>query len=129
MANTIKAFVKLDWLLGAVQRPRIPGTTYEVETTSELSPTNVQLVGTTHEVVAAGDVTDDALVVIENTHATAVVSVGGDDTGVFVPWLSIAPGDPPAILPRAESLAGTYLKSDTAATPVVVHLFKVVAPP
>jgi hypothetical protein len=99
----------------------------ETETTSELNTENVQVVGTTHEAIAAGDVTDDAAALIENLHATATVSVGGDDTGSFVPWFTIPPGEK-AYLPRLESLAGTYLLSSAVSTPVSVTLVKIVAP-
>lgn len=101
---------------------------YSIVTTSEIYSDNTQIVGTTHEVVSAGDVTDDAVLIVENLHATALVRIGGDDTGVFVPWISIPANGPVAILPRASALANTYLISSVASTPIRVTLLKIVAP-
>jgi hypothetical protein len=127
MTNKIKMAMRLQfWRDNAVVK-NPPLKEVETETTSELNTENVQIVGTTHEVIAAGDVTDAAACRIENLHATAIVSVGGDDTGSFVKWFDIPPGEV-AFLPRVGALASTYLDSDTASTPVSVTLIKIVAP-
>jgi hypothetical protein len=127
MANTIKMAMRLQFVRDNVTIVNPPLKEVSTVTTSELRTDNVQIVGTTHEVIAAGDVTDAAACRIENLHATAVVSVGGDDTGSFVKWFDIPPGEV-AFLPRVGALASTYLDSDTASTPVSVTLIKIVAP-
>jgi hypothetical protein len=127
MANTLKMAMRLQFSRAGVIVKNPPLKEVETETTSELNTENVQIVGTTHEVIAAGDVTDAAACRIENLHATAIVSVGGDDTGTFVKWFDIPPGEV-AYLPRVGTLATTYLDSDTASTPVSVTLVKIVAP-
>jgi hypothetical protein len=127
MANTIKLAMRLQFWRGNVVVKNPPLKEVETETTSELNTDNVQIVGTTHEVIAAGDVTDSAACRIENLHATAIVSVGGDDTGAFVKWFDVPPGEV-AFLPRVGALASTYLESDTVSTPVSVTLIKIVAP-
>jgi len=128
MANEIRTAFKFDLWRANVNVRSSPQKQVSVETTSELYSDNTQSVGTTHEAVAAGDVTDDAMLIVENLHATATVEIGGDSGGSFVSWLTIPPGYPAAVLPVASSLASTYLKSDTAATPVRVTLCKIVAP-
>jgi hypothetical protein len=128
MANEIRLVDRTEFARGSVlSRPARPQQ-YAIATTSELVSDAVQVVGTTHEAIEPGDVTDSAFCRIENLSATAVVTVGGDASTVFVPWFSIPPGGPPATLPIVESLSDTYLKSDTASTPVRVTLIKVVAP-
>jgi len=125
MANTIRTNFKFEFLKGTTVYKQVPNQKSEVSTTSDLSPIGEQIVGTTHELVAAGDVTDTALMIITNLHATATVSVGGDAAGSFVKWFDIAPGDPPAVLPRVGTLASTYLKSSAASTAVGVTLVKI----
>ena len=125
MSNTIRTNLKLEYLQGTALYKQIPNRTYEVDTASDLSPIGEQIVGTTHELVAVGDVTDTAMMIITNLHATATVSVGGDAAGSFVKWFDIAPGDPPAVLPRVGTLASTYLKSSSASTTVGVTLMKI----
>lgn len=128
MSNQIRVSTQLQVFRDSVlvRQSNLKNTT--VDTTSELYSDNTQLVGTTHELMAAGDVTDDAFVMVENLSSTATVEVGGDDSAVFVSWISIPPGYPPAILPTASSLAATYLKSSEASTSVRVTLVKIVAP-
>lgn len=128
MTNQVKIATKFDLLRASVNVRNSPLKQIEVETTSELFSDNTQVVGTTHETVAAGDVTDDAMMIVENLHATATVEIGGDATGSFVSWVTIPPGYPPAVIPVVSSLASTYLKSDTASTPIRVTLVKIVAP-
>jgi hypothetical protein len=125
VSNKIRINLKFEFLQGSTLYKQIPNRTYEVETTSDLAPISEQVVGTTHELVAAGDVADTALMIITNLHATATVSVGGDAAGSFVKWFDIAPGDPPAVLPRVGALASTYLKSSAASTIVGVTLVKI----
>jgi hypothetical protein len=125
MANSIKVSSKLERLRGSVAVQSPPLTQVTVATTSELATDNVQIVGTTHELVDAGDVTDDAYMEVENLHATALVQIGGDDGGSFVPWCDIPAGYPPARFPIVASLAATYLQSSVAATPVRVTLVKI----
>jgi hypothetical protein len=125
MANTIRTNFKFEFLKGTTVYKQVPNQKSEVSTTSDLSPIGEQVVGTTHELVAAGDVTDTALMIITNLHATATISVGGDAAGSFVKWFDIAPGDPPAVLPRVGTLASTYLKSSAASTAVGVTLVKI----
>ena len=125
MANTIRTNFKFEFLKETVLYKQVPNQKSEVSTTSDLSPIGEQVVGTTHELVAAGDVTDTALMIITNLHATATISVGGDAAGSFVKWFDIAPGDPPAVLPRVGALASTYLKSSAASTTVGVTLVKI----
>ena len=127
MSNTIRMAMRLQFVRDNVTILNPPLKEVSTTTTSELRTDNVQVVGTTHELIAAGDVTDAAACRIENLHATAIVSVGGDDTGAFVKWFDIPPGEV-AYLPRVGALASTYLDSDTASTPVSVALLKVVAP-
>lgn len=128
MTNQIRISEKFEYSRDNQIRKQVPQQSYTIETTSELAPITEQLVGTTHELIAVGDVTDTAFCRIEVLHATAVVSVGHDASGSFVPWFSLKRGDPPAIMPRVSTLAATYLKSDTASTPVGVTLVKIVAP-
>lgn len=125
MSNTIRTNFKLEYLQGTALYKQVPNRTYEVTTTSDLSPVGEQVVGTTHELVAVGDVTDTAMMIITNLHATATVSVGGDAAGAFVKWFDIAPGDPPAVIPRVGTLASTYLKSSAVSTTVGVTLMKI----
>ena len=125
MTNSIKVTSKLERFRDnvAVSIGALSQTT--ISTTSELATDNIQIVGTTHEVIAAGDVTDDAYLEVENLHATALVQIGGDAAGSFVPWCDIPAGSCTARFPIASSLAGTYLKSDTASTPIRVQLVKI----
>ena len=129
MTNTIKTSVKLEWLEGSTLARQIPSKTFSVETISDVLSDNTQIFGTTHEAIAVGDVTDDAFVMVANLHATALVQIGIDDTGVFVPVIDIPALGPPAILPMASTLAATYLKSSVASTPVRVTMIKVQAAP
>ncbi len=129
MANVIRITVKKEWFEGSTLRKQDPLKAYSIATTSDvLDFEKTQVVGTSHEAIDAGDVTDDAYAQIENVHATAVIQVGIDDAATFVPIIDINPGDPPAVIPRASSLAGLYLESDTASTPVRITLVKIVAP-
>lgn len=128
MANAIKTTLRVEYLESSAIVRSIPMRAFEVETTSNVLSDATQLVGTTHEVVAAGDVTDDAMVIVENLHATALVQIGGDASTVFVPWVDVPAGGPPAILPIASALGDTYLQSSVASTPVRVTIIKVVAP-
>lgn len=126
MANAVKTSIKREWIEGtSVVRPG-QLKAYEIATTSDLISETTQVVGTTHELVALGDITDDAYCEIHNPHATAVVSIGHDVAAAFVALIDIPPGYPPAIIPRVATLATTYLKSDTASTPVRVTLVKIV---
>lgn len=125
MANTIRTNFKFEFLKETTLYKQVPNQKSEVSTTSSLAPIGEQVVGTTHEVVAVGDVTDTAMLVVTNMHASATVSVGGDNAGTFVKWFDIAPGDPPAVLPRVGTLASTYLKSSAASTTVGVTLVKI----
>lgn len=124
MANEVKFMSRLQFWRESVNVKNPPSKEVSVTTTSQLKLESVQVVGTTHELIAAGDVTDSAMVQVENLHATAIVSVGHDSTGSFVTWFTIPPGEK-AHLPRLSSLAGTYLKSDTASTSVEVTLIKI----
>jgi hypothetical protein len=128
MVNAVRVTQKREWLEGsAVKRPG-QLSQISIETTSDLIDEKTQIVGTTHEAIALGDVTDDAYLEVSNPHATAVIQIGIDDTGVFVPLIDIPPGYPAAVIPLASSLAGTYLKSDTASTPIRITLIKIVEP-
>lgn len=126
MANTIKTWHKREWLEAGVVARTGPLKSYEISTTSDMIDEKTQIVGTTHELISVLDITDDAYVEIHNPHATAIVSIGHDVAAAFVGLIDIPPGYPPAILPRASTLATTYLKSDTASTPVRVTLIKIV---
>lgn len=126
MANTLKISHKRQWLESSVVVQPGQLKEYSISTTSDLISEVTQIVGTTHEVVAVGDITDDAYMEVHNPHATALVQIGVDDTGVFVPLIDIPAGYPPARIPRASTLAATYLKSDTASTSVRVTLVKIV---
>lgn len=125
MANTVKVTTKVEFFDDSVLARQIPLKTISTATTSDIVSDNTQIVGTTHELIAVGDVTDDAIVRIENLHDTAIVSVGHDVAASFVGLIDIPPGEV-AILPRASTLATTYLDSDTASTPVRVTMFKIV---
>jgi hypothetical protein len=128
MSNTLRISQKREWIeSGSVARPG-QLRPVSIVTTSDLIDEKTQIVGTTHEVIAVGDMTDDAYVEISNPHATAVVQIGVDDTGVFVPLIDIPPGYPAAVIPQASTLAAMYLKSSVASTPVRVTLVKIVAP-
>lgn len=127
MANTIKTTLKTEWWVDSVLSRFTQNTLYEVSTTSDLRNENTQLVGTTHELIAIGDITDDAFCMIENLHATALVQVGREIAAAFVGVIDIPAGGPPAILPLVSTLAETYMKSDTASTPVRITLIKVAA--
>lgn len=127
MANEIRIATRLQLWRDSVMIRNTPLTEIQIATTSDLFSDNTQTVGTSHEQLDVGDVTDDAVVIIENLHATAIVEVGGDATGAFVSWITIPPGYPPAILPKASALADVYLKSDTATTQVRVTMAKIAA--
>lgn len=127
MANQIKTAFRWAFWRDSVMIRSTPQKEITTDTTSEIYSDNTQIVGTSHEVIAAGDVTDSAMAIIENLHATATVQIGGDDTGTFVPWITLPPGSPPAVLPRVAVLATTYLDSDTASTPIRVTLIKISA--
>ena len=124
MANEVRFLSRLQFSRDSVIVKNPPSKEVATTTTSQLATQNVQVVGTTHEVIAAGDVTDSALAQVENLHSTAIVSVGGDAAGSFVPWFTVPPGEK-AHLPRISTLASTYLKSDTASTSVEVTLIKI----
>ena len=128
MPNAIKTTLKIEYLEDNLVRRSVPTRVFGVETTSNILSDNTQLVGTSHAAIDIGDVTDDAMMIIENLHATATVQVGGDDSAVFVPWIDIPAGGPPAIIPIVTALADTYLQSSVASTPVRVTMIKVVAP-
>ena len=128
MANEARTTIKFDYLEGNAFVRGIPTKAFSAATTSNIISDNTQIVGTTHELIAAGDVTDDAMAIVENLHATALVRIGGDAAGSFVPWIEIPAGGPPAILPVVATLASTYLISSVASTSVRVTLVKIVAP-
>lgn len=128
MSNAARVTVRFDYLENSNFIRTNPTRVFSVATTSNVVSDNTQIVGTTHELIAAGDVTDDAMVIVENLHATALVRIGGDASTVFVPWITIPAGEPPAILPRIAALASTYLISSVASTSVRVTLVKIVAP-
>jgi len=128
MTNAVKTSFKYELWRSDVLIANTPLKVVEVETTSDLLAVNTQLVGTGHELISIGDITDDAMVIIENLHATALVQVGHDVAAAFSGLIDIPALGPPAILPVATALATTYLKSDTASTPVRVTLVKIVAP-
>lgn len=128
MSNTITTTIGVDYRINNVSAPGgLPSRQEAAPTTSRINHQSVQIIGTTHEVIAAGDVTDDAMALIRNNSPTAIVTVGGDASTVFVPWFDIPPGET-AKMPRVDSLAATYLKSTAASTEVLVSLYKVVAP-
>lgn len=105
----------------------VPNRTDTVETTSSLTSQSVQVVGTDHAAAEGGAVGAGAYVVVQNRSTTATVTVGGDDATVFVPWFTIPPGAPPAIIPRVD-MADLYLKSSAASTEVLVTSYKIIAP-
>lgn len=125
MSNTLFVQDKIDYRTDSVSRFSTPGRTFQIETTSSITHATTQIVGTTHELISAGDATDACYVTIENIHTTAIVQYGYDTASVFTPIAEIHAGDPPARLGRAASLAGLYLKSSTASTPVIVTLVKI----
>lgn len=127
MSNEIRTSFSFQfWRSGTLYRQSSQKQTV-TDTTSEIYGDSTQVVGTTHGAVDAGDVTDSAMMLIENLHATAVVEVGGDDSGSFVSWFKLPAGSPPAVVPIVSSLTDTYLKSSVASTPVRVTLIKVAA--
>lgn len=128
MANEARTTLKFDYLESNLFVRSIPTKVASVATTSNIVSDATQVVGTTHALIAAGDVTDDAMAIVENLHATALVRIGGDAAGTFVPWIKIPAGGPPAILPVVATLASTYLISSVASTSVRVTLIKIVAP-
>jgi hypothetical protein len=128
MANQIKTSFKYELWRDSVNVRNAPLKTVSIDTTSELMLENTQIVGTSHELLAANDVTDDAVLIVENIHATATIEIGGDSTGSFVSWFTIPPGYPIAVFPVVSSLAATYLRSDTASTPIKITLVKIVEP-
>lgn len=105
----------------------VPNRTDTVETTSSLTSQSVQVVGTDHAAAEGGAVGDGAYVVVQNRSTTATVTVGGDDASVFVPWFTIPPGAPPAIIPRVD-MADLYLKSSAVSTEVLVTAYKIITP-
>lgn len=128
MSNTVNTNLSVDYRVGNQSAPGgLPARQESILTTSRINHQTIQLVGTSHELIAIGDVTDDAMALIRNNSTTAVVTVGGDASTVFVPWFDIPPGET-AKMPRVDSLAATYLKSTVAATEVLVTLYKIVAP-
>jgi hypothetical protein len=128
MSNAVTVETRIQYKRSGVTVQSGPLARVEIATTSEITRTGTQVVGTTHEVLDIGDVTDDAMLIVENLHATAEVQIGGDESSVFVPWVTIPAGYPQAVFPVVPALAEVYLKSDTASTPVQVRLFKIVAP-
>ena len=127
MANEIRTKVQKEYYRAGVMTRFSPLTQYSVETTSELVNETTQVVSTSHELIAAGDVTDDAFCIVENLHATATVQIGLEVAAAFTAVIDIPAGGPPAILPSVSTLASTYLRSDTASTPVRITLIKVAA--
>jgi len=125
MANSIKVTTKLEWLEDSTLTRTIPAKTTTVATTSGLIQDVTQVVGTTHELVSAGDVTDDAMLIVENLHATALVQLGIDDGGSFVPVIDIPALYPRCVIPVASTLASLYIKSSSASTSVRVSLYKI----
>lgn len=125
--RTVSTLFVQDVTSGVMGFGGIPQSQEEVLIDSSAFRQGTQVVGTTHEAIAAGDVADSAMCLIRNMHATAVISVGIEESAVFYPLLEIPPGET-AKLPRLTSLAGTFLKSDEADTPVVVSLYEIVAP-
>lgn len=127
MSNTIRTAIRTEYLVAGSVSYSIPNKTESVATTSELLHQTTQLVGTSHEQLSIGDMTDDCLAILRNSHATATVEVGVEVSSTFYPLFEIPAGET-AKLPRISSLAGTHLKASGASTPVLVALYKVVAP-
>ena len=125
MANTIRIKNNFEFWRDSVRTETLPLIEKQTTTTSDLCDVKTQIIGTTHEVVAVGDITDTTFLMIYNLHASATVSVGADSTGSFVKWFDIGPGDPPAQVPRAGTIASTYLKSTAANTNVRIVLAKI----
>lgn len=103
----------------------IPLRTVTIETTSSQRMQNVQLIGTSEEVLEYGDLSGEVLAYARNLHASAVVEVGIVQSATFYPLSEIHPGDGYVKLGRLSSLAGTYLKSDTASTELEILLHEI----
>lgn len=128
MSNTIRTVLGASYLIEGTASPgAIPQRATSVSTSSSVITQSVQIVGTTHEAIAAGDVTDDAMAILINQSDSETITVGGDDAAAFVPWFDIPPGEE-AKLPRLSAIAGTYVQASDADTPLLVSLYKVVAP-
>lgn len=127
MTNQVKITHRMEYWRDSVNVRQAPVKVTSVDTTSEIYVETTQIVGTTHELVAVGDASDDSMMIVENLSATATVEIGGDATGSFVSWVTIPPRYPAAVIPVASSLASTYLKSDTASTPIRITLVKITA--
>lgn len=107
----------------------VPNLSNSVNTDSSLISQSVQIVGTTHAAAQGGAVGDGAYVVIQNESTTATLTVGGDDATVFVPWFTIPPGAPPAIIPRVD-IDDLFLRSSAADTQVLISSYKIfITPP
>jgi hypothetical protein len=107
----------------------VPNRSDTVETESSLTSQSVQVIGTTHVAAAGGAVGDGAYVVIQNRSTTATVEIGGDAATVFVPWFTIPPGAPPAIIPRVD-MSDLFIKASAASTEVLVTAYKIfITPP
>jgi hypothetical protein len=102
----------------------VPNLTNSVNTDSSLISQSVQLVGTSHVAAQGGAVGDGAYVVVQNESTTATLTVGGDAAGVFVPWFTIPPGAPPAIIPRI-NMSALFLRSSAANTQVLISSYKI----
>jgi len=125
MANNLILHDRLDYRFDGTTRLSTPPRTFQLDTTSDILHSTVQVVGTTHEAISVGDATDTCYAIVENLHATATVQYGYDVASVFTAIGSLAAGDPPLRLGRISVLANLYLKSSVAATPVSVTLVKI----
>lgn len=83
-----------------------------------------QTVGTTHELISAGDLTDDVWLEVENTDETNYVEYGVDVAATFHAFGKILPKHR-VVLGIASSLAGSYLKADTASCRCNISLYKI----
>lgn len=128
--QSIRTTLRVENISGNTQGPAsVPNLTNTVETESSLVSQSVQVVGTSHAAAEGGAVGDGAYVVIQNRSSTATITVGGDAATVFVPWFTIPPGAPPAIIPRVD-MSDLYLKSSATGTEVLVSAYKIfITPP
>jgi len=111
------------------QRRGLPNRVDTVETESALTSQSVQVVGTSYVAAEGGAVGDGAYVVVQDRSTTATVSVGGEASSAFVPWFTIPPGTPPAIIPRID-MSDLFLRSSAANTEVLVTAYKIfITPP
>lgn len=108
MADEITLSATLRILKGDFDFSRKTGSVSQTMTGDALVH-NVQLIGDTHEALAMGDVTIPGAFMFINL-STFTIQIGIDDTGVFVPFITI-PASGGFFMGSALAVAAPYAKA------------------